>query len=267
MRGTTLRHGHGLAFDPHRRSGRRRRRRRDRRRATGRSGAVRSATARRPTPPCRLLYPKRCGRSGRSRSARATPRRWSPATACSSTAGRARTRWSRALDLATGRELWRHADATAYTMNPAALKHGKGPKSTPVVADGTRLHARYRRQALLLRGRLRQGAVAARLERTLRRDRARLRHRDVARRLRRPSDRARGRHRFRSAGGLRARDRQGAVALGRRGTRLRVAGARHLRRRRSDRDADPGARGRRRRRDTAGSCGRSSSRPPTCRTS
>ncbi len=43
----------------------------------------------------------------------------------------------RALDLATGRELWRHADATAYTMNPAALKHGKGPKSTPVVADGT----------------------------------------------------------------------------------------------------------------------------------
>jgi outer membrane protein assembly factor BamB len=43
----------------------------------------------------------------------------------------------RALDLATGRELWRHADATAYTMNPAALKHGKGPKSTPVLSGGT----------------------------------------------------------------------------------------------------------------------------------
>jgi outer membrane protein assembly factor BamB len=43
----------------------------------------------------------------------------------------------RALDLATGRELWRHADPTAYTMNPAAIQHGKGPKSTPVVAGGT----------------------------------------------------------------------------------------------------------------------------------
>jgi outer membrane protein assembly factor BamB len=42
----------------------------------------------------------------------------------------------RALDLATGRELWRHADPTPYTMNPAAIQHGKGPKSTPVVADG-----------------------------------------------------------------------------------------------------------------------------------
>jgi len=43
----------------------------------------------------------------------------------------------RALELATGRELWRHTDATAYTMNPAAIPHGKGPKSTPVVASGT----------------------------------------------------------------------------------------------------------------------------------
>jgi outer membrane protein assembly factor BamB len=41
----------------------------------------------------------------------------------------------RALDLATGRELWRHADPTPYTMNPAAMKHGKGPKSTPVVSE------------------------------------------------------------------------------------------------------------------------------------
>jgi outer membrane protein assembly factor BamB len=43
----------------------------------------------------------------------------------------------RALDLATGREVWRHADPTPYTMNPAAMKHGKGPKSTPIVAGDT----------------------------------------------------------------------------------------------------------------------------------
>jgi len=43
----------------------------------------------------------------------------------------------RALELATGKEVWRHADPTPYTMNPAAMKHGKGPKSTPVVANGT----------------------------------------------------------------------------------------------------------------------------------
>ena len=38
---------------------------------------------------------------------------------------------TRALDLATGRELWRHADPTPYTMNPAAMKHGKGKKLRP----------------------------------------------------------------------------------------------------------------------------------------
>jgi outer membrane protein assembly factor BamB len=42
----------------------------------------------------------------------------------------------RALDLPTGRELWRRAYPVAYQMNPAATGHGKGPKSTPALADG-----------------------------------------------------------------------------------------------------------------------------------
>jgi outer membrane protein assembly factor BamB len=42
----------------------------------------------------------------------------------------------RALELATGRQLWRQAYPAPYTMSPAARGHGKGPKSTPVVAGG-----------------------------------------------------------------------------------------------------------------------------------
>jgi len=41
----------------------------------------------------------------------------------------------RALDFGSGRELWRQAYPVAYEMNPAATGHGKGPKSTPVLAD------------------------------------------------------------------------------------------------------------------------------------
>lgn len=41
-----------------------------------------------------------------------------------------------AFDAATGKEIWRHRAAAPYTVNPAAAAHGKGPKSTPVVADG-----------------------------------------------------------------------------------------------------------------------------------
>jgi len=42
-----------------------------------------------------------------------------------------------ALDAATGRELWKTPGlAVPYEMNPAARGHGKGPKSTPVVAGG-----------------------------------------------------------------------------------------------------------------------------------
>ena len=41
-----------------------------------------------------------------------------------------------AFDLETGKELWKDAYQVAYTMNPAAVTHGKGPKSTPVVVDG-----------------------------------------------------------------------------------------------------------------------------------
>jgi outer membrane protein assembly factor BamB len=41
-----------------------------------------------------------------------------------------------AFDLETGKELWKDSYQVAYTMNPAAVTHGKGPKSTPVVAGG-----------------------------------------------------------------------------------------------------------------------------------
>jgi len=43
---------------------------------------------------------------------------------------------TRALDLKTGKELWRSDYAAPYTVNPAAAGHGPGPKSTPVVANG-----------------------------------------------------------------------------------------------------------------------------------
>ena len=42
----------------------------------------------------------------------------------------------RALELASGRELWRQVYEVPYQMNPAATDHGKGPKSTPALADG-----------------------------------------------------------------------------------------------------------------------------------
>jgi outer membrane protein assembly factor BamB len=45
---------------------------------------------------------------------------------------------TRALDLQTGKELWRDEYSAPYTMNPAARGHGPGPKSTPAVA-GARL--------------------------------------------------------------------------------------------------------------------------------
>ena len=40
------------------------------------------------------------------------------------------------LEAATGKQLWRASYPAAYTMNPAATGHGKGPKSTPVVSGG-----------------------------------------------------------------------------------------------------------------------------------
>jgi outer membrane protein assembly factor BamB len=43
---------------------------------------------------------------------------------------------AQAFDLDTGKQLWQDAYPVAYTMNGAATNHGKGPKSTPVVADG-----------------------------------------------------------------------------------------------------------------------------------
>ena len=41
-----------------------------------------------------------------------------------------------ALDLATGKRVWRASYPAPYTMNSAATGHGKGPKSTPTVAGG-----------------------------------------------------------------------------------------------------------------------------------
>lgn len=37
------------------------------------------------------------------------------------------------FDLDTGKQIWTDSYPTPYTMNPAAVTHGKGPKSTPVV--------------------------------------------------------------------------------------------------------------------------------------
>ena len=41
----------------------------------------------------------------------------------------------RALDLASGKEIWRSAYPAPYIVNPAAQSHGPGPKSTPAIAD------------------------------------------------------------------------------------------------------------------------------------
>lgn len=41
-----------------------------------------------------------------------------------------------ALDLKTGTTVWKHSFPTPYTAHQAAVKYGKGPKSTPIVADG-----------------------------------------------------------------------------------------------------------------------------------
>jgi outer membrane protein assembly factor BamB len=41
------------------------------------------------------------------------------------------------LDAATGKEIWRSSQPISYQMNPAAMGHGKGPKSTPVVNNGS----------------------------------------------------------------------------------------------------------------------------------
>jgi outer membrane protein assembly factor BamB len=44
----------------------------------------------------------------------------------------------RALRIANGSTIWEQSYDAPYTMNPAAVSHGKGPKSTPI-ADGGRL--------------------------------------------------------------------------------------------------------------------------------
>jgi outer membrane protein assembly factor BamB len=40
------------------------------------------------------------------------------------------------LDLDTGKLLWQESYPATYTMNPAAVSHGKGPKSTPILSNG-----------------------------------------------------------------------------------------------------------------------------------
>jgi outer membrane protein assembly factor BamB len=42
----------------------------------------------------------------------------------------------RALDVASGKEIWRVAYLAPYDVNAAAHMHGPGPKSTPAIADG-----------------------------------------------------------------------------------------------------------------------------------
>jgi outer membrane protein assembly factor BamB len=41
-----------------------------------------------------------------------------------------------AYDVSAGRKLWESAYSAPYEMNPAATDHGKGPKSTPLLAGG-----------------------------------------------------------------------------------------------------------------------------------
>jgi outer membrane protein assembly factor BamB len=41
-----------------------------------------------------------------------------------------------AFDLASGKQLWQDGVDAPYIMNPAAIGHGPGPKSTPLVAGG-----------------------------------------------------------------------------------------------------------------------------------
>ena len=41
------------------------------------------------------------------------------------------------LDAATGKEIWKSSQPISYTMHQAATGHGKGPKSTPVVSNGS----------------------------------------------------------------------------------------------------------------------------------
>jgi outer membrane protein assembly factor BamB len=41
------------------------------------------------------------------------------------------------LEASTGKEIWSSAQPISYEMNAAARGHGKGPKSTPVVSNGT----------------------------------------------------------------------------------------------------------------------------------
>lgn len=41
-----------------------------------------------------------------------------------------------AFNLADGKALWHHGYTAPYQVNPVAAMHGKGPKSTPAVADG-----------------------------------------------------------------------------------------------------------------------------------
>ena len=40
------------------------------------------------------------------------------------------------IDPESGKIVWQESYAAPYTMNPAAERHGPGPKSTPVIADG-----------------------------------------------------------------------------------------------------------------------------------
>jgi outer membrane protein assembly factor BamB len=42
----------------------------------------------------------------------------------------------RALDIESGREIWRAAYSAPYVISPAARSHGPGPKSTPAIAGG-----------------------------------------------------------------------------------------------------------------------------------
>ena len=82
---------------------------------------------------------KDCDRSGTSRSAKAIRLLSLPANRVYQFAELQDNEVVAAYDLDSGKLVWKQTYAAPYQMNPAATAHGKGPKSTPVVA-GNRLY-------------------------------------------------------------------------------------------------------------------------------
>ena len=172
---------------------------------------------------------------------------------------------AQALDLATGKALWSAGYDQPYTMNSAATGHGKGPKSTPLLAGG-------RLYTLGITGVL--SALDAATGKVAWRhafdkefgpppDFGTAMSPDLRQR---PRHRPRRRHPRRRAARLRSRDRRDEVELGRRRPRLCLARGDRRRRRAPDRRRDADARSSASTPRPARCSGRCRSSRPTSRT-